>query len=49
MYDDSSDKKETLLHKALEGAAAERVSRFGNAVKQHTLQLPIMEENDLKS
>ena len=35
MHDDSPDKKKTLLHKALEGAAAERVTRFGNAVKQH--------------
>lgn len=31
----SNFKHEKLLQKALEGAAAERVSRFGNAVKQH--------------
>ncbi len=33
----SNSKHEKLLQKALEGAAAERVSRFGNAVKQHVV------------
>ena len=32
---EKSEKKKRLLNKALEGAAAERVSRFGSAVKEH--------------
>lgn len=33
-YEDS-DKQDKLVNKALEGAAAERVSRFGSAAKEH--------------